>query len=139
MYSYIYFTSIFVRNRWDKLLFAPLDQGGLKWGSKNKAVNEVRSRIRHTKVIRDPHERGDRQPVFNILYPRPPSIGHGTKLKYFVPNRKYIFFISYLLVHKNEKITVRIFYLKFRDPILQRSGLETNIKALLSSVLDPNQ
>jgi hypothetical protein len=41
MYSYIYFTSIFVRNRWDKLLFAPLDQGKLKWGSINKAVNEI--------------------------------------------------------------------------------------------------
>jgi hypothetical protein len=41
MYSYIYFTYIFVRNRWDKLLFAPLDQGELKWGSINKAVNEI--------------------------------------------------------------------------------------------------
>jgi hypothetical protein len=37
----VYFTSIFVRNRWDKLLFAPLDQGELKWGSINKAVNEI--------------------------------------------------------------------------------------------------
>jgi hypothetical protein len=41
MYSYIYFTSFFVRNRWDKLLFAPLDEGELKWGSINKAVNEI--------------------------------------------------------------------------------------------------
>ncbi len=31
----------FVQNRWDKLLFAPLDQGELKWGSINKAVNEI--------------------------------------------------------------------------------------------------